>query len=124
MSEADRLIEAYDSPVAETARALRTLILGVDARIEEGVKWRSPSFHVGTHFATYHVRPGRPLVLVLHRDAKARLPPPERLPVPDAAGLLEWRANDRANVTLREAAEVDAHRDSLTATLRAWIDTL
>lgn len=120
-TEADALIASYEEPAAGVARALRLLVLNADARIEEEVKWKSPSYHIGEHFATLNVRPGRPPVLVLHRGAKVRPDLPSRLPVPDPSGLLDWRTNDRANVVLRDAAEVDAHREPLRAIVRAWI---
>lgn len=123
-TEADAYFATYEEPASGTARSLRTLLTSLDERIEEGVKWNAPSYHVGgVHFATFNVRPGRPLRLVLHRDAKAR-PDAGRLPVPDDDGLLEWRGHDRANVTLEDERAARAARPSLTATLRGWIDHL
>ena len=116
---------SYDEVAAGVARALRLLLLEADGRIGEAVKWNSPSYHVaGTHFATLNVRPGRPPVLVLHRGAAVRPEEPGRLPVPDPGGLLDWRTNDRANVVLRDVADVEAKRDALQAVVRAWIDCL
>ncbi len=120
-SEVDSLIASYEEPAAGVARALRPLLLNADARIGEEVKWKSPSYHVGEHFATINVRPGRPPVLVLHRGAKVRPDLPGRLPIPDPSGLLDWRTNDRANVVLRDAAEVEAQWEPLRAIVRAWI---
>ncbi len=119
--EVDALIASYGEPAAGVARALRLLILDADDQIREGLKWNSPSYHAGEHFATLNVRPGRPPVLVLHRGAKVRPDLPDRLPIPGPAGLLDWRTNDRANVVLRDAAEVEAQREPLRTVMRAWI---
>lgn len=119
--EVDALIASYDEPAAGVARALRPLILHADDRIREGVKWKSPSYHAGEHFATLNVRPGRSPILVLHRGAKVRPALPGRLPIPDPASLLDWRTNDRANVVLRDAADVETQREFLRVVVSAWI---
>lgn len=119
--EVDALIASYEEPAASLARALRPVLLGADARIAEEVKWKSPSYHAGEQFATLNVRPGRPPVLVLHRGAKVRPDLPSRLPIPDPTGLLDWRTNDRANVVLQDAADVEAKQEALRAVLSAWI---
>lgn len=119
--EVDALIASYEEPAASVARALRPALLGTDARIGEEVKWKSPSYYMGEHFATLNVRPGRPPVLVLHRGAKVRPDLPSRLPIPDPAGLLDWRTNDRANVVLQDAADMEAKQGDLRAVLSAWI---
>jgi hypothetical protein len=119
--EVDVLLTAYVEPVASAAHALRALLLETDPRIAEAVKWKSPSYHIGEHFATFNVRPGRPLVLVLHRGAKVRHDVTERLPVPDPDGLLDWRDLDRANVAFADAADVAARAAALREIVRAWI---
>lgn len=122
LPEADAWLAARPEPVAGAAHALRALLLDADPRVAEGVKWNAPSYHLGgVHFATFNARPGGRLLLVLHRDAKARPPAPGRLPVPDPTGLLEWRADDRACVTLPDADAVAVHREALTAIVRAWM---
>ena len=118
--EVDAMLASYPDPTRGAAHALRSLLLGADARIEEGVKWKSPSYHLGgVHFATFLARPGRPLQLVLHRDAKRRASG-GRLPVPDAAGLLHWRDHDRANLSFADEPAVADAGESLTDTIRAW----
>ena len=120
-SEVDTLIASYGETAAGVARALRPIVLDVDNRVREGVKWKSPSYFTVEHFATLNVRPGRLPVLVLHRGAKVRPDLSDRLPIPDPAGLLDWRTNDRANVVLHDAAEVEAKREPLRAVMSAWI---
>ncbi len=122
--EVDALFESYDETAAGVARALRLAILGADERKAEEVKWKSPSYRVGEHFATLNVRPGRAPILVLHRGAKVREDLTRRLPDPYPAGLLDWRTNDRANIELPDGAYVEAHQEALCAIVRTWIGLL
>lgn len=121
--DADRLLASYDDATANTARALRSVVMGVDPRIREGVKWGAPSYHIGEHFATLHVLPHYPLVVVLHRGAHGR-PAQERLPIPDPLGMLDWRTNDRANVKLLDAEHVENRRAELQAIVKGWLDAM
>ena len=81
-----------------------------------------PAHTTGDAFlsALSHPRAKAGVQLILHRGARARAGV-GALAVDDPAGLLTWLADDRASVTLRDLADVDAKRDALSALVRAWI---
>jgi hypothetical protein len=105
----DAFLERLEHPCRQEVYAVRQIILGVDGRIGEALKWNAPSFLTTEHFATFNLRARDGVQLVLHRGARPR-PAPERLPIPDAAGLLSWRANDRAVAVFRGLDDVAAKR--------------
>jgi len=111
-------------PLKRELEAVRLIILGVSPKIEEGVKWNAPSFHVeGNWFATVNLRSTKALQIVLHLGAKTK-PDLKAFKVADPNGLMEWRGKDRALVTLGLKSDIPANRKALEAIVRAWIKQL
>lgn len=115
------LLDARDHPLRNEIDLLRSLILGVDRSIEEGVKWNTASFRTTDWFATLngpkHVK--EPM-LILHAGAKARgIVLKERIPDPE--GLIRWLGNDRAQITFKDAPDIEAKAKALQAIVSAWI---
>lgn len=111
-------IAALDHPLKTDIEALRRLILSTDASVGEEVKWNSPSFHTGEHFATMRLNGREPLQLILHLGAKkARMPDGV---IEEPSGLLRWLGPDRACVTFTGPGQVAARADALRAILRQW----
>lgn len=102
--------------------ALRRAILAADPSIQEGIKWNSVSFRTSEWFATVHLRARQGVQLILHSGARKRPGAPSPKIIPDPAGLLEWLADDRATVKLRDLADLEAKRPALTALLKSWIE--
>jgi hypothetical protein len=101
---------------------VRRIILGVDYRIREGIKWNAPSFRTSEYFATLNLRArdGEERVwLILHAGAKAR---GKLVRVADPMGLITWLGKDRGLVTFADAAEVRERRAALEAIIREWIE--
>lgn len=117
----DTFLEAFNHPLKAEVLALRELILGADASIQEAIKWNVPSFHTSEHFATFHLRAKNQVQIVFHRGAKAR-EASGRLPVADPEGMLQWRSNDRAVVCFSSMEEIVAKRGALQEVVRGWIE--
>ena len=77
----DALINKLDHPLIAEIRALRELILGVDPKIAEEIKWNSPSFYTTEHFATLRLNGKPPLQLILHLGAKKQSSNPPLTPI-------------------------------------------
>lgn len=117
---------ATAQPSAEAiVGVVRAAVLGADPRIEEGIKWNAPSYHVGgAHFATFHLRSKAGVQLVLHLGAKPRVAPRVRAEVADPTRLLEWKSADRAVITIPTEAAAHQVQKPLTALVRQWIEHL
>lgn len=102
-------------------RAVRGLILGANPRVEERVKWNAPSFATTEHFATFHLRARDGVQVVLHLGARPRPDAGLRDAIVDPAGLLDWRAADRATVTFRDLADIETQGSAFVAIVRQWI---
>lgn len=122
-SAVDALMEGLDHPHKEFVQAIRALILSLDPRIKEAVKWNAPSFFIEDHFATFKLRPLSSIQLVLHTGVKVKANP-KQFAVPDPQGLLKWPAKDRCVLTLGTAEEATSKRGAVAAIIRAWIQQL
>lgn len=117
----DDFLRALDDPRKPLMEALRALILSVDPRVGEGIKWNAPSFKTSDHFATFHLRAKDGLKLILHTGAKTKDSAKNGMNVPDPQGLLEWPSKDRAIVTLKDEADLRRKQDALVSILTVWL---
>lgn len=120
-TDVDALLAALEHPHLPEIQRLREIILAAGPQVRESVKWNAPSFAAGEHFATFHLRAKNGVQVVLHLGAKPRRDATVRTGVADPDGLLEWRAADRATVTFKDAADVEARADAFAAIVRQWI---
>ncbi len=116
---ADAFLAALDHPHKPEILALRQILLGADPSITDGVKWNSLSFRTTEWFATVHLRAKAGVQLILHLGAKIRDTP--GIAIPDPEGLLTWLGKDRASVTFRDGADIEAKRGVFSELIRAWI---
>ncbi|MCA9273861.1 MAG: DUF1801 domain-containing protein [Phycisphaerales bacterium] len=119
----DELLEQSEHPLLKDIQRVRKFVLGVDKRIEEGVKWNGPSYRLGGDFATVHMREAEDVCFILHTGAKKRAKP-LKMRLADPSGLVEWLAQDRCLVRLGSGKTLTANRKAFEAILREWIGQL
>lgn len=118
------LLDANGHPLRAEIDALRRIILSVDPRIVEGVKWNAASFRTVYWFATLngprHVQ--EPMV-ILHAGAKAKgLVLKDAIADPDS--LITWLGNDRGRIAFKDMSDIERKGPALRALLSAWIERL
>jgi len=109
-----------DHPHKAGIEELRRMILGLERRITEEVKWNAPSFKLDDYFATFKLYPPKNIQLVLHTGAKARSNA-KSFVVDDPDKLLQWPATDRCVLSLESAAALESHRSSVLRILEQWL---
>jgi hypothetical protein len=119
----DAYMAGLQHPHKTGVQALRELILGLDERIHEEVKWNAPSFRLDDHFATFRLHPAPAFQLVLHDGTKAKKPP-RQFRLDDPEGLVKWAAKDRCVLTFASAADAAAKREAVRALVLAWMAQL
>lgn len=119
-AEVDAFLDELASPLTPALRTLRELILDVDPRVREEIKWNSPSFAITDHFATTNLRPNGPLLLVLHAGAK-KSGRELRDAVSDPGGLLDWKSGERALLSFDDVSAVEGAHSALQLLVRDWI---
>jgi hypothetical protein len=115
------LLDEHAHPLRKEIDLLRTIILGADRSIEEGVKWNTASFKSHDWFATLNgPRHVKEPMLILHAGAKAKgIVLKDRIPDPE--GLIKWLGNDRAQIAFRNAADITMNKNALRAIISAWV---
>lgn len=117
----DALMAALAHPHKDAIAHLRRVILGVDASVAEGVKWKAPSFRTSEYFATTHLRTTQGVGVILHLGAKVRALPDGGLAIADPEGLLTWLATDRAMMQFRDLDDLRQQEGAVQQVLRQWI---
>lgn len=117
----DEFMRDLEHPLKAEIQALRTIILGADPEITEGIKWKVPSFARGEYFATLHLRAPDGVHVIFHLGAKVRDLGPDGISVADPTCLLQWLAKDRAIAKFKDMAAIQNRRAELEALVREWI---
>ena len=99
-------------PLKDAMQRVRSIVLAVDDRVEEEIKWRSPTFMLEGNIARIDPRTKKQVNLMLHQGAK----------LPGAHPLLEGGAGTVRFMRFESAADVTKKRNGLEAAIRAWID--
>jgi hypothetical protein len=95
-------------------------LIGADPRIGEQIKWNAPSFTwAGEDRVTFNIRPNAPLLLIFHRGAKAK--DNAGFSFAEETGLMDWKAPDRAVVTIASEAGWDANGAAIIGLIRRWM---
>ena len=123
-SSAEKKSREGTSAQAAVVAAVRALLVALDPRVQEDVKWNSPSFRTSDHFATLHLREPRKVLVILHLGTKGKPKPGLRERIPDPQSLLEWRGEDRAVLTLENETQLAARATALRKILRCWMAEL
>jgi hypothetical protein len=117
----DAFLAELQHPLKSGIEQLRAAILASNGAITEHVKWNAPSFcYEGVDRVTFRLQPGDRLQLVLHRGARTRDDAAD-FRFEDPTGLLEWLAADRAVVTFRDLADVEARKAAVADLVSRWV---
>jgi hypothetical protein len=96
-------------PLAEAMLRVREVILDADPRIEETIKWSTPTFMYKGNIASFN--PAKKLVsLLFHRGAK----------IPGDHSRLEGEGDTARVMRFADLADVEAGRADLEAVIHAW----
>lgn len=116
----DAFMAALDHPLKLEIASVSALILAAAPGIKAAVKWNAPSFRTTEFFATVNLRSRDQVQLVFHLGAKVRAESVQGR-IADPAGLLKWRAKDRALVTVGTGKALELNRKAFMTLVRQWI---
>ena len=117
----DEFMVALTHSSKSEVQAIRSLILGADPSISEGIKWNAPSFRTTEYFATTNLREKNGVGVIFHLGAKAREIPPGGMPIDDPEKLLKWLAKDRAALAFKDMNDFNAKKVAFLGIIRSWI---
>ena len=120
----DAFMAELEHPLKVEIEAVRVLVLGLEAGVTEGIKWKAPSFRTpaptGDDFATLHLRTRDSVQVILHLGAKVR-PDRKEIALDDPRGLLKTLAWDRRLASLGAGEVFEANRDAFAIIVRQWM---
>lgn len=120
-NEVTEFLDHLNHPFRAEIEQLRLIILGVDKRITENIKWNGPNYCFDNEDRiTMRIQPPKQIQLIFHRGAKIKTQPKDRL-ISDKSGILAWKENDRAVATFKNALEIEQNQSSLIAIIKDWI---
>ena len=109
--EVDAWFEASDSPMKDAMLRVREVVLETDPRIEECIKWKTPTFTFKGNIASFN--PAKKLVSpMFHQGAK----------IPGEHPRLEGEGSTSRVMRFQSVEDVDTYRSDLESAVRAWCD--
>jgi hypothetical protein len=108
--EVDAWFTAYENPQKEVLLHMREAILASDARIEEAIKWKSPTFIYKGNIASFNPRARKHASLMFHTGAT----------IPGEFPHLEGTGEVARYLTVSDLEQARELEPELVAIFRAW----
>ena len=110
--EVDRWFADFEHPLKDAMLRAREVILEADGRIEESVKWSTPTFGFEGNLASFQPRAKRFVSLLFHRGSE----------IPGDHHRLEGEGRLARTMRFADLDDVEAGQGDLEAVVRAWCD--
>lgn len=109
--EVDTFLEKKGHPLTAEIQRVREIILETDPRIEEAIKWSSPTFMYRGNIASFFMNAKKFVSLMFHKGAL----------IPDNTGLLEGDGKEARVARFVDLEDIEKKREDLQSVIRAWI---
>ena len=110
--EVDAWFESYENPQKDVLLSMREAILASDARIEEAIKWKSPTFVYKGNIASFNPRAKQHASLMFHTGAS----------IPGEFPHLEGTGDVARYLNVGDLAQAKALEPELLSIFKAWCD--
>jgi hypothetical protein len=108
--EVEAWFRDLDHPLKKAMLEVRRIILRADRRVDETIKWKSPTFVFEGNMASIDPRSKKHVQLMFHQGA----------PLPGKHPGLEGGGGTVRYMRFTDPADVKAKRGDLEAAVRAW----
>ena len=109
--EVDQFLENKQHPLTEEINEVRKIILATDERIEETIKWSSPTFMYKGNIASFFMNAKKFVSLMFHKGAT----------INDKNGLLEGDGKEARVARFNDMADIKKKKKALEAVIKEWI---
>jgi len=110
-SEVDQYLEKKAHPLTEEIERVREIVLSADERVEETIKWSSPTFMYKGNIASFFMNAKKLVSLMFHKGAT----------ITDPHGLLEGDGKESRVARFHGMEDIEEKKEALQAVIRAWI---
>lgn len=108
--EVDDWFATYDGPMKPAMLRVREIILGADARMDECIKWQTPTFTYEGNLASFNPRSKKAVSLLFHTGAQ----------IPGTHPRLVGGGETARYMNVADVAEANAAKRELEAIVKAW----
>lgn len=116
-------LDLLEHPLRKEIDALRKIIMSAGKTLTEHIKWNAPSFCLnGDDRITFNLQGKGFIRLVFHRGAKAKPLPTKGRLFDDTTGLLEWAADDRAVLKIKDMDDIKEKKEALVKLIQQWLE--
>jgi uncharacterized protein YdhG (YjbR/CyaY superfamily) len=109
--EVDRWFSDYDDPMKEVVAGMREVVLAVDPRVDECIKWQAPTFTYQGNIASFFPRSKKHASLMFHQGAK----------IPGKHPRLEGSGDTSRVMKIGSLSDLRKARRDLENVIRAWV---
>lgn len=123
-NEVSDFLDQQKHPFRNEIELLRNIILSVDNKLTENIKWNGPNYSFENEDRiTMRIQPPAAQVqLIFHRGAKKQEQPKNKL-IASTSKLLSWKENDRAIITFKSIKDIESSRSELSDIIKDWINS-
>lgn len=119
--EVINFLNALEHPLKKEIERIRKIILSANKDLTEHIKWNAPSFcFEGDDKITMRIYPVKNIQLIFHRGAKVKQQPKTKL-INDDSGILIWKENDRAVMTLTSMEDIKSKKIHILEIVNKWL---
>lgn len=123
-NEVSDFLDLQKHPFRSEIELLRNIILSVNNKLTENIKWNGPNYFVENEDRiTMRIQPPVEQVqLIFHRGAKKQEQPKNKL-ITSTSKLLIWKENDRAVITYKSMKDIENSSSELSDIIKDWINS-
>ena len=109
-AEVEQWLNSFEHPLKDAIARVREIILRSDKRVEECIKWKSPTFTFQGNIASINPNTKKKVSLMFHRGAEI---PGKHPSLVGGGGTVKY-------MYFADLQDVDAGRAAIEAAIRAW----
>ena len=110
--EVETFISTKNHPLEKEIRKVREIILQADDRIEEAIKWKSPTFMYKGNIASFFFNAKKFVSLMFHKGAI----------IASTNDLLEGDGKEARVARFYNLEDIDSKKQALIELIQAWIE--
>ena len=107
----DAFLSEKDHPMNAEIQLVREIILSVDSKIEETIKWKSPTFIYKGNMASYFMNAKKHVSLMFHKGALLK----------DKTGLLEGDGKEGRTAKFNNMKDIEDKKAKLVSVVKGWM---
>ncbi|MEW5851684.1 MAG: DUF1801 domain-containing protein [Myxococcota bacterium] len=109
-AEVDQWFKKLEHPLKDAMLRVREIILDADARMDECIKWQTPTFTFNGNLASFNPRSKAHVSLLFHTGAK----------IPGHHPGLEGGGDTARYMRIQDVADAEKRRGELAAVVASW----